>query len=172
MHARCGHCFVAGCLALAAGLPLGAAELPAGRVEQLIRELGSARFRQREAAARELKRVGQSALPALRHAATAAADAEVRRRAVGLLEVLDRKRTADEIAAIKNSKLRPAQKGRKLRAFLVPGAQRTRVYEWLGPPASYLCFDSSTDEFYPAYDLTVNYDRYGVVLSVMTGNER
>jgi hypothetical protein len=141
----------------------------ATRVELHIKQLGSKKFHEREAAARELQRLGRVALPALRQASTKAADPEVRRRAAKLLEAIAGKGTVGAIAAIKESKLSRRAKGRKLCAFLAPGTERSRVYEWLGPPASYLCFDFSTDEFYPDYDLTVNYDRDGVVQSVTHG---
>jgi hypothetical protein len=54
-------------------------------IELLIKQLGSDEFEEREAATNALKKVGKPALSALREAATANADAEVRSRAAALL---------------------------------------------------------------------------------------
>src|SRR5262245_24196699 len=73
-------------LAVAVALPLGtdlssAAPPEAAEIEHLIRQLGSPKFLEREAAAKALDAVGEPALPALEKAITATNDAEVRRRA-------------------------------------------------------------------------------------------
>jgi RNA polymerase sigma factor (sigma-70 family) len=54
-------------------------------IERLIKQLGSDEFEERETATNALKKVGKPALKALREAATANADAEVRNRAAALI---------------------------------------------------------------------------------------
>ncbi|HKI31086.1 MAG TPA: hypothetical protein VKA46_04420, partial [Gemmataceae bacterium] len=61
------------------------------QVERLIRQLGSDEFKEREAASRQLEKIGPPAMEALRAAGTGSKDAEVRRRA------------ADVAAAIENT---------------------------------------------------------------------
>lgn len=82
------HCLSAFGLALACTPDAGAAPPPADEVERLIRQLGSDRFAEREAAARRLGEADESSLEALRRAA-ADGDAEVRRRARGLVRRLE-----------------------------------------------------------------------------------
>jgi hypothetical protein len=67
--------------AAAAALPVRAEHDP--DLAQLIRQLGSDEFAEREAASKALQAVGEAALDALEEA-TQSADAEVRHRAVGL----------------------------------------------------------------------------------------
>src|SRR5262245_33107942 len=85
-------------------LTLGSAALLAGpgdappsaspeRIQSLIDRLGSAQFREREAACRELDALGEAALDALRKAASAG-DPETRRRAAELVERIDTRLTA------------------------------------------------------------------------------
>jgi hypothetical protein len=54
------------------------------RIERLIRQLGSGDFDEREAAGRELTKIGVPAMEALRAAAAGSKDAEVRRRAADI----------------------------------------------------------------------------------------
>ena len=76
---------------LAVGAGGAAADAPPGpRLDGLVRQLGDARYRDREAAARELLRAGPDAVPALRAALTGSPDPEVRARAEGLLDQLAR----------------------------------------------------------------------------------
>jgi hypothetical protein len=63
----------------------GKPEATPARITQLITQLGSDRFTKREQAARALQGMGVAALPALREAATKGGDAEIRRRAGGLV---------------------------------------------------------------------------------------
>src|SRR5690349_6895172 len=58
-------------------------------VDRLIQQLGSDSFAEREAASKALDAVGESALEALQKAAREDRDAEVRRRAKGLVELLE-----------------------------------------------------------------------------------
>lgn len=91
---------LAGCLvALAAAVPghtakAGAQEQkpatdPDRKIEQLIEQLGSSKFRIREAAAKELLALGKRAIPALRKALRST-DPDVRLRAQLLLNEIDR----------------------------------------------------------------------------------
>ena len=59
----------------------------AAQIERLIRQLGADRYADREAASKALAALGKPALPALK-TACAAKDAEVRKRARRLVEVL------------------------------------------------------------------------------------
>jgi hypothetical protein len=61
-----------------------AREAAEGRIAVLIGQLGDGKFARREAAGRELEALGEGALPALRAAAAAGRDPEVRLRARGL----------------------------------------------------------------------------------------
>jgi uncharacterized protein (TIGR03067 family) len=58
-------------------------------IQRLIEQLGSKKFREREAASKALAKVGEGALDALRKAARDDADAEVRRRAAQLVNGRD-----------------------------------------------------------------------------------
>jgi hypothetical protein len=57
----------------------------AGRIADLIRQLGDDDFERREAASEKLAAIGEPALPALRKAASTSADLEIRRRAQALI---------------------------------------------------------------------------------------
>jgi len=58
-------------------------------IKRLVEQLGSKTFREREAAAKALQKMGPAVLPALRNAARRHPDAEVRRRTTGLLKFLE-----------------------------------------------------------------------------------
>lgn len=80
-------------LTLAALLAVGlsallAADAADAKIKQLIKQLGSTDFGEREAATKELAKIGQPALEALRNAANTG-DVETRRRAKELLEPLE-----------------------------------------------------------------------------------
>ena len=80
-----------------AGRHLRAEPAPdAGLVKKLIDGLDDAAFADREAASRELERLGPAVVPALRVAAREAASPEVRRRSGDLLGKLDRPTLAGE----------------------------------------------------------------------------
>src|SRR4051812_22464696 len=76
-------------IALAAFGCLAAGPVGSAAPEQLIRQLGDREFRSREAAARELEKCGESALPAMR-VALANADPEVKQRLALLIGRLER----------------------------------------------------------------------------------
>src|SRR5262245_26279655 len=58
-------------------------------IAALIAQLGSENFQERQAATRSLEAIGRPALAALREAANNSADAEVSRRAKGLVEKIE-----------------------------------------------------------------------------------
>ena len=58
-------------------------------IAALIAQLGSADFQERQAATKSLEAIGRPALAALREAADKHDDAEVRRRAKGLIEKIE-----------------------------------------------------------------------------------
>jgi hypothetical protein len=68
-----------------------AAAVPGPEIDKLIEQLGSDQFEAREEASRKLLALGEAALPALEKARRAA-DAEVRRRADRLADVIGRRR--------------------------------------------------------------------------------
>jgi hypothetical protein len=75
-----------------------AAEPDRVRIERLIKQLGSEKFSEREAASKALEEAGEDALPALRNAKDNR-DPEVRRRAVALAKAIIRRlRAQAEIA--------------------------------------------------------------------------
>jgi hypothetical protein len=67
-------------------------------MDSLVARLASRDFREREAAARSLERIGEQAIGPLRRA-TGQADPETRRRAAELIERIDRRSVADHILA-------------------------------------------------------------------------
>src|SRR5262245_57915601 len=80
---------------LAAVLVPGPAKYPPSRSDEaqsLIAKLGDPAFREREAAAKALTDLCYAALPALRKAAAGHADAEVRQRAMELVQSIERRR--------------------------------------------------------------------------------
>jgi hypothetical protein len=58
------------------------------RIARLVKQLGDDSFAAREAAGKELEAIGEPALAALRQAATSSDDAEIRRRADGVIQAL------------------------------------------------------------------------------------
>ena len=77
------------CLVLVLSLvPVAAAAPDDAEIVRLVKQLGHDEFDQREAATEALNKVGKLALTALSKAATESSDAEVRSRAVALLQVI------------------------------------------------------------------------------------
>jgi WD40 repeat protein len=96
--------FLAGCasLTLADLARAGDKEKPSSPdIERLIKQLGSRKFREREAASKALEKVGEAALPALRNAAKDDPDAEVRRRADLLMQAIHARLQPRWVAALK-----------------------------------------------------------------------
>jgi hypothetical protein len=86
--------------AVLAGLLAQAAEPDAGKIDRLVKQLGSDNFRDREAAGKQLAEIGEKALPALQKAVTRD-DAEVRRQVKRLIEAIRTQLDATARAAIK-----------------------------------------------------------------------
>src|SRR5947209_4935109 len=91
-----------GLLGLLLALPPAAgaddAKATAARVAQLVKQLGSNAFAEREAASKQLEAIGPPALDALRPAANAP-DPEVKRRARELVQRLERRAEAETVLA-------------------------------------------------------------------------
>jgi hypothetical protein len=86
---------LSGCLALAAMVAFGVPRAPAGKAHEeaaarLVRQLGSRKYSEREAAARQLEALGEPALPALRRVVSSG-DLEVRRRAESLIARIEQR---------------------------------------------------------------------------------
>src|SRR5262249_1390069 len=104
---RCGFLFAA-LLGLGVGLgslPQGAAIADdADRTGKLVKQLGSKRFAERDAARRELEALGAAALDTLRQAAQSP-DMETSRRAGELVRRLEEKAALDALLAPKRLRL-------------------------------------------------------------------
>jgi hypothetical protein len=85
-------------LALVAAATVAAGDGPSSDLQRLLKALSSPDFREREAAARTLERLGEPALDPLRRAASQG-DAETRRRAGDLVEKIVRRRAVDRLLA-------------------------------------------------------------------------
>ena len=94
---------LAGCLALPAAGSRAENKVPA-RVADLIAQLGSDRYAEREEAARALDAVGPAALPGLR-AAAHGDDPEVSRRAAELVAAIERRQETDRLLQPKGVRL-------------------------------------------------------------------
>ena len=70
-------------------LPAPAAPPDSPEIERLIQQLGSPTFAEREAAAEDLDAIGEPALDGLQKAAARDKDAEIRRRAEGLVKAIE-----------------------------------------------------------------------------------
>src|SRR5262249_59234482 len=65
-----------------------------GEIQRLIRQLGADKREDREAASKRLEEIGAGTLDALREAAKADTDAEVRHRAARLVKIITKSMTA------------------------------------------------------------------------------
>src|SRR5262245_5772989 len=72
----------------------------AEEIARLIRQLGSERFEEREAATRRLDALGEAALPALRRAAGGDEDIEIRRRAAALVRPIERRLAGERLVLV------------------------------------------------------------------------
>jgi hypothetical protein len=156
---------------LTACLLLVYADLPGSAVpiEQLVCQLGSEVFHEREAATRALEALGAPALGALRQAATENDDAEIRHRAARLVDVLDQRLLRKQVEAIENSSLSPEEKTRRLATFLSPGMSMKRIERGLG--IAPIHFEDGS-VYYPAHNLMIKFDKQGMVASVSTWEAR
>jgi WD40 repeat protein len=74
---------------LATGVPTQATPPDTSEIERLIEQLGSPNFAEREAAAKRLNDMGESALDSLRKAAAGSKDAEIRRQSLSLVKTIE-----------------------------------------------------------------------------------
>src|SRR5206468_3738625 len=88
-------------IALCSCMAALAAETP----ESLVQKLGSPRYADREAASQELLKLGPAALPAVKAAAESSLDAEIRERALALLEPLSLSKDSSKLLTAKSIKM-------------------------------------------------------------------
>src|SRR5207249_717226 len=69
-------------------VPLVAVDPDGKEIERLVKQLGSDKFKVRDAATKRLKDIGEPALATLRKAATESGDAEIRCRAAALVQII------------------------------------------------------------------------------------
>jgi hypothetical protein len=142
-------------------------------IESLIQQMGSERYREREAATKTLQKHGVPALSALRKAANDNSDAEIRLRARRLVQAIEGR----EIAEVKNGKLSVEGKCRRVRNVIDRGMPWDHMTEMLGEPASYTTSRKGTHGVlyatYPAYGVVImgRLRRDGRVSSVDTCTE-
>src|ERR1700722_15902973 len=72
-------------------VPVVTADHDDKEIERLVKQLASGKFKEREAATKRLKEVGEPARAALRKAAASSADVEIRQRASRLIQALNAK---------------------------------------------------------------------------------
>lgn len=99
-------CLALGCVLGSEMLPLRANIDDAAlgdRVPRLIQQLGDDSFVAREAASKELEAIGDAALEALRKAASAAKDPEIRQRAAGVIQAIAESATRKELEKLQGT---------------------------------------------------------------------
>jgi len=72
-------------------VPVFAVDSDDQEIQRLVKQLGSAKFKEREAATKRLNEVGEPVRAVLQEAAASDADHEMQRRASGLLQTLNAK---------------------------------------------------------------------------------
>jgi hypothetical protein len=133
---------------------------PSPDIDGLIKQLGSRKFCEREAASKALEKVGKPALERLRRAAKDDPDAEVRRRAGALVERAEQRLAPVLAMRIIRSQLTPREKGQRLQRFIKRGMARKQVWAILGRPNVFARDPRSfIEEFYLRFHLTVHYDQ-------------
>jgi hypothetical protein len=139
-------------LVLLPGQPPGGARTP--DVDRLIRQLGSERFREREAASRALNGLGEPALAALRRAAAGGNDLEIQHRAGKLVRSIEGR----VLAEVKESKLGFRDKYRRMSKVIEPGMSGEWVRQQLGEGKGGVSEHPQDFECFPAYGIVVWYD--------------
>jgi RNA polymerase sigma factor (sigma-70 family) len=115
-------------------LPPAPRDLPqAKRLARLIADLDADAFDVREKAGRELDRLGEAAVPALRRALAGSPSAELRRRAEGLLEKWDPQtptgETLRQLRAVEALELADTAEARRLLKEWADGGETRRTHE-------------------------------------------
>jgi hypothetical protein len=130
---------------------------PAGQqapaINALIKQMGSERYRERDAATKALQKTGVRALAALRKAANDNADAEIRLRARQLVQRIAR----CEIGEIKKNKLSTSEKCRRLSKVIEQGMACEQVLEIFGDPAKSTIEGSGMSAPYPDCGVVIYY---------------
>jgi hypothetical protein len=105
-------------------------EVDAARVKRLINQLDSPKFAERQAAAKELRKVGEPAVPALREAARRDESLESRRRAEALIQTIRQdtvKRLVSHLESLNSSMQRIEKELRKIgKPAVAPLQEATR----------------------------------------------
>ena len=136
------------------------------RIDQLITQLGSEFYAERETATKALNRVGVPALEPLQRACECSDDAEIRRRAERLIKAIEPRAREERALAIRRSKLSPEMKGQKLKDLVKAGMSEDEVHRLLGLPDVFTSSSTRCDARYFQYRLVISYDRYLRVESV------
>jgi hypothetical protein len=130
------------------------------KANQLVRQLGSSKFEEREAAMRALRALGEQAIPALKRAA-GSNDPEVRRRATQLLKPFAAKLRMREIDAIMKSQLTNREKGRRIKQLIPVGMPIDEVQQLIGNASCYdgavLGVDTGFFGHYADYGLRIHF---------------
>jgi hypothetical protein len=131
----------------------------AAKIDQLIQQLGSDIFAEREAATNSLKSIGLTAFEPLRRATENADEAEIRRRAQLLVTFFQPRANENRALTIRHSRLSPEEKAKRLKPFLSEGMTGDQVVRLLGKPTTVLSFISGDYTYhYPEYDLSIFYN--------------
>jgi hypothetical protein len=136
------------------------------RIDQLITQLGSEFYAEREAATKALNRAGAPALEPLQRACEASEDAEIRRRAERLIKAIEPRVRKERALAIRRTKLSPEEKGQKLKDLVKAEMSREEVHRLLGLPGGAGGSPHSWFEYYLPYSLSITYDGHLRVKSV------
>jgi hypothetical protein len=129
----------------------------AARIDQLITQLGSEFYAEREVATKALNRAGAPALEPLQRACEGSDDAEIRRRAERLIMAIEPRVRGERALAIRRSKLSPEEKGQKLKDMVKAGMSAKEVHRLLGSPNVAEGNNSSCLEIYLRYRLAITY---------------
>jgi hypothetical protein len=138
----------------------------AARIDQLITQLGSEFYDEREAATKALNRASAPALEPLQRACEGSDDAEIRRRAERLIKAIEPRVREERALAIRRSKLSPEETGQKLKDLVKTEMPREEVHRLLGLPDVASSTNHSCHEYYLQYRLAISYGYYHRVESV------
>jgi hypothetical protein len=138
----------------------------AARIDQLITQLGSEFYAEREAASKALNRAGAPALEPLQRACEGSDDAEIRRRAERLIKAIELRVREERALAIRGSKLSPEEKGQQLKDLVKAEMSREEIHRLLGLPDAVSSTNHSLHDYYLHYGLAISYDYYRRVESL------
>jgi hypothetical protein len=138
---------------------LGTPAVDVTLIAQLIEQLGSPVYVEREAASRALDRLGEPALESLQRVSEEYEDAEIVRRAKRLVTNIEPRVIEARALAIRRSQLSPEEKGRKLKEMVKEGMTNKEVYRLLGLPSGLAGTNHRSVAFYDAYGFTIEFDQ-------------